>query len=547
MTDDDEGTHLGLRPAQAGEFERGTIVADRFEIEGMRGRGGMATVYLARDRSAELREVALKVIAPKYAGKPQAEQRLRNEGEFVHRIGDNPHLVRPLECGHLPDGRMVLVTEFVRGPSLGDLLAMERVLPVRRACRLSRDLADALVTVHDAGVVHRDVKPENVLVANAGAADEVAKLVDFGLAAEIEPTGERLTAIHERPGTRLYMAPEQLAGAPTSSGFDVYALGITMYELLCGFAPNESRDPAEMMARKLEPDESIGQLRPDLPASLIDLIDRCRQPDPRQRIPDARSVRDGLDHVLAQLDAAPLEDTSLPGSPDGPALLPARARSGPQSRPPSGARATGRGRGVPIALLAASGLLLVGAIGFALHGWNASTASATPAAAAAPSEAAVAVGSPPQPAVTPTPSPTPASPSPTTPSVQPSTPQEPSASPSAPSPIGPTPTEPTTPARGKKPPSPTAPSPGAPQCVADRSAAEQAYEAGNWSAVLRHTKTSACFEDRGRRTLLRVSAYSELERWGDCLREGRSSSDAAVARKVRICEQQSTLSGGEDP
>lgn len=594
--DETTSANLGLGGGVEGEFLRGQQIVDgRFTVEALRGRGGMATVYLVYDHTRE-REVALKIIGEKYVGKPAAEQRLRNEGAFAQRLGEHPNVARPLECDRLPDGRLYLLTEFVRGPSLADLLAMERVLPLPRACRVARDIADALVAIHAAGLVHRDVKPDNILVAphgEGGRGAEIAKLIDFGLAGEIEPTGDRLTQLHERPGTRLYMAPEQLVGAPTSPSFDIYALGITLYEALCGFAPNEARSAEEMMRRKLQGEPSIAQFRPDLPASLVELVDACIRPDPRNRIADARSLRAGLDAVLDELEQERMGAPRVivasglnPVAGDAHAVTDAarhaqdQAPTRPRMRaapPVPSHRSTQPGSNrAPIVFAAAVAVLV--AVGVAwwllrppassqraadhatigtgtdpaevLLGDDGSTPSAAPkpstptpapeiaVAAPLPTEATAA-----SPTPTPTPTPTASAPTPSADGgTAPPTGPDDGPGPSDDGGTAPTPSEPTP----KHPSAPTV-DPESDACRAAREQAERAYEGESWSEVLTHTKQRACFTDRNRRTLLRVTAFSELERWAECLREGEKKSDPKTERLVRLCREHAWRGQEENP
>jgi hypothetical protein len=539
---DETTSHFGFGTAREDELPRGTEIAGgRFTILALRGAGGMAMVYLARDRDRGL-DVAFKLIGAKYAGKPGAEQRLRNEGMFAERIGAHPNVARPLEYGRLEDGRTYLVTEFVRGPSLADLLAMERRLSTTRACRIARDIAAGLVAIHSSGVVHRDVKPDNVIIAHDGDHD-VAKLVDFGLAGEIEPVGERLTAVHERPGTRLYMAPEQLAGGRNAPGFDVYALGVTMYEMLCGFAPNESRAAADMIARKLEPATSVAEHRPDLPAALVSLVDRCMHPDPGKRVGSAAEVLAGLDEVLAELGFA-----SDPGPAAG-MFVPRVASRVSATGEATAEVARGSSK---VWMWIAAGVAVVALVGIGrMQGWWLSTrADEVPVAKTEPvpekktDEVVVAAPVGPAPVVA-EPVAAPAKVPPTADPVAPD--PVPVAEPVAEPAVDPTGEDPkvdptVTPRKPKVKPEvpavPKTPEHETPECAATRDSADKAAKAKDWRGVLSHAKSRReCWADRNvwlRRVLF---AHSNLAEWAKCVDAGKSSKDPQIAALVQTCRE----------
>lgn len=530
MSAPDETSHFGFGAVREDEFPRGTQIADgRFTIQALRGAGGMAMVYLARDRDRDA-DVAFKVIGAKYAGKPAAEQRLRNEGAFAERIGAHPNVARPLECGRLGDGRMYLVTEFVRGPSLADLLAMERRLSTQRACRIARDIAAGLAAIHERGVVHRDVKPDNVVIAHDGDHD-VAKLIDFGLAGEVEPVGERLTAVHERPGTRLYMAPEQLAGGRNAPGFDVYALGVTMYEMLCGFAPHESRSAAEMVERKLEKKITVAEHRPDLPPGLIALVDRCMHRDPGKRVASAAEVCAGLDEVLAEIGYA--SDPGAVGGTFSPRVV---ARTSEPSIETTAEVVRGSSR--VWMWVAAGGLVLACVwIGRVQGWWLASGAREVPVVeadpvrdakadevvVAAPVVAAPVVAPAPEPVVAPDPVPAPVAEPVVAPDPVPDLPaSDPMVTPRKPKPTPPV----------------TEPKAETEVCVSTRERAEAGSLKRDWRGVLSHTAAKECWKDKTARLRLIVLARQGLKDYAKCIDEGDASTDPMIVKTVQYCREQ---------
>lgn len=310
--DPNRSTRLYRAASPVGEedIHPGALLGDgRFKIFGIIGRGKMASVFRARDLRRNT-DIALKVLARKYVGHHDRERRFDNEARLAGRLQGHRNVVAPIESGRLDDcgGRMFLAMELVRGPTLSDLVSMHGPLPVDDACMYVRDIARALRDLHQSGVVHRDVKPENVIVVETKG-ERVAKLLDFGLAADTGAGADaRMTRMGERPGTRHYMSPEQAWDAPAHPVFDIYALGVTFFEVLTGHPPFFELDEAEVIARKCDlsqPAPSIKGRREGLPERLETLVDACLEPVAKKRLPT-------INAFLKRLDAA-TEASGVPG------------------------------------------------------------------------------------------------------------------------------------------------------------------------------------------------------------------------------------------
>ena len=236
--------HDPPRRAMANELESlRRLLADRYRVERELGRGGMATVYLAHDPRHD-RAVALKVLQPALAAALGAERFLR-EITLAARL-DHPHIIPLLDSGEA-GGFLYYVMPYVQGESLRDRLNRERQLPVEDALQIARETADALNHAHSLGIVHRDVKPENILLAGSHA-----RLADFGIARAVTAAGgESLTATGVAIGTPAYMSPEQASGeGGVDARTDVYSLGCVLYEMLVGQPPYTGATAEAILARK---------------------------------------------------------------------------------------------------------------------------------------------------------------------------------------------------------------------------------------------------------------------------------------------------------
>ena len=283
----------------------GSLVAGRFEIQACIGRGGMGTVFRARDRiAAEI--VAIKILRPERDGTAEASERVRRELRLA-RLVTHPCVVRLHDLVEAADGRLVLSMELVEGESLQARLARDGRLDATTLRRLAGDLAAALAAAHQAGVVHRDIKPANILLrAGSGRAVitdfGVSRAAPAGVVDALAPTA--LTRTGAIVGTPLYMAPEQFAGG-SGPAVDVYALGLVLHEAATGVVPHQAASLMELLrARVADPAPRIGPLRPELPPELRALMERCLEREPSHRPPDGAAV-------LSALEAAPI---ALPGA-----------------------------------------------------------------------------------------------------------------------------------------------------------------------------------------------------------------------------------------
>jgi len=237
--------------------------------------GGMATVWRARDeRTGEI--VAIKRLHPYLVADPASRSRLVREAAALQAL-DHPAIVRPREIIDDPDDP-VLVMDFAEGRSLQERLADDGAIDPEEAVAIAGTVADALAVAHDAGIVHRDVKPANILVEESGA----VHLVDFGIASVTEANEAALTASETMVGTRRYSAPERLAGAAASPRSDVWAIGAVLYEMLTG-RPAVTDD-----------DRTASPVIDDLPPVLAAVVLRAMAPDPADRYADAAAFRDAI-------------------------------------------------------------------------------------------------------------------------------------------------------------------------------------------------------------------------------------------------------------
>ena len=277
----------------------GELIAERYELEELVGTGGMSSVYRAHDRLLE-RDVALKVLHQEFTADTDYVERFRREARSVAQLS-HPNIVTVIDRGE-QDGRQYIVFEYVKGENLKALVQRVGPLPEEEAVRLALQIARALGFAHDNGLVHRDVKPQNVLLNGDGQ----AKVTDFGIARSLDVGG--LTQTGTVMGTSDYIAPEQARGSQVDAQSDIYSLGTVLYELLTGEVPFPGDNFVAVAMRHInEPPPSVRERRPDVSPRLDAVIRRAMAKEPRDRF---RS----MDELCAELSACLAPETGASGA-----------------------------------------------------------------------------------------------------------------------------------------------------------------------------------------------------------------------------------------
>jgi serine/threonine-protein kinase len=264
-------------------------LGQQYQIEQEIGRGGMSVVYRARDRRLN-RLVAIKVLPPELAYDPAIRTRFTREAQTAAQLS-HAHIVPIYDVGE-KDGIAHFVMALMTGGNLAELLAREPRQSVEEARRILREIADALAYAHRRGVIHRDIKPDNILI---DAASGRGMVTDFGIARAIE-AGTRLTVTGAAVGTPTYMSPEQAMGEREIDGrSDIYSLGVIGYQMLTGRVPFAASNPMALLLKHVgERPRPIAELRAEAPGAMRDAIERALQKAPEDRWPTAEALRDAL-------------------------------------------------------------------------------------------------------------------------------------------------------------------------------------------------------------------------------------------------------------
>ncbi|MFL5951426.1 MAG: protein kinase domain-containing protein [Gaiellaceae bacterium] len=332
----------------------GETIADRYELEELVGHGGMSSVYKARDSLLE-RHVALKVLHEQYSSDDDFVERFKREARSVAQL-QHPNIVTVIDRGE-EEGRQFIVFEYIDGENLKEHVVRKGRLEVRDALEIAIEVARGLAFAHDQGLIHRDVKPQNILLNGDGR----AKVTDFGIARTVDVDG--MTQTGTVLGTSNYIAPEQASGQPVDAHSDVYALGVVLYELLAGEVPFPGETfVAVAMKHMHEPAPNLLDVRGDVPLRVAAAVDRALEKDPEQRFPTMDAFAAELEACLAELDRE---------SDGGETMVLPSARRAPQPR-----RQVSRW---PIAI-GVIALLAIAAIAIALLASRGSNGTATPPA-----------------------------------------------------------------------------------------------------------------------------------------------------------------------
>ena len=281
----------------------GELIADRYELQELAGSGGMSSVYRAHDRLLE-RLVAIKVLHEQYSKDPEYVERFRREAQAIARLS-HPNIVTVIDRGE-HEGRQYIVFEHVAGENLKETVQRLGPLPVGRALALAHQAARGLAFAHQHGVVHRDVKPHNVLIDTEGT----AKVTDFGIARSVGRE-DGITETGTVLGTSDYLAPEQAAGQRVDACSDQYSLGALLYELLAGDVPYPAPNVVTAAMRHLnDPVPSIRSVRPEISPRVDAVVRRAMAKRPEDRYPTT-------DALIAALEACILEERQEGAADDG--------------------------------------------------------------------------------------------------------------------------------------------------------------------------------------------------------------------------------------
>ena len=340
-----------------------TVVDNRYNLIKPLGSGGMANVYLAHDKVLA-RDVALKVLRDQYADDEEFVGRFRREAQSVARLS-HPHIVQIYDWGRSEEGAYYIAMEYVPKGTLKDRIKRDGALAPSAAIGVAIQISDALSAAHEQGVIHRDIKPQNVLVTRNGD----VKVTDFGIA---RAASSSVTATNAVLGTAGYMSPEQATGKPVGPATDLYSLGVVIYEMLTGALPYDADNPVALSLMHVnEPARSPRNANPEVPRALDALTLKLLAKDPEDRYASAGALADDLDRIHSGLlpSAAGSEATQVMTSPlignrgDPTRRTTARPAVSAPVKPPT-KNTNRRGRLLPLLAALLFGALLV--VGLAL-------------------------------------------------------------------------------------------------------------------------------------------------------------------------------------
>lgn len=289
-----------MTPLSSGDTDRSLealkqALGEDFEIVRTLGRGSVATVYLAKERALG-RFVAIKVMNPGKVADETARRRFDREAKAAASLSEHPNVVAVHRFGRLPDETPYLVMHFVKGRTMEERLKAEGSLPVDQALTVLEAVASALELAHSQGIVHRDIRPGNVLWDEEHGK---ALLTDFGIAAILATSGDevtRLTQTGQLLGDPRYLSPEQLLDQDLTELADIYGFGVMGYELLTGEGPYDARSNMEWITAHLSKEpRDLRHFRPDVPKGVADMLRRClaREPNHRPAAADVVKVLEG--------------------------------------------------------------------------------------------------------------------------------------------------------------------------------------------------------------------------------------------------------------
>lgn len=550
----------------------GDVLGRRFEIRGVLGEGGMGCVFAAYDRRRG-EPVALKLIVPRYLGRPEREERFLRELELGRRANRHAHLVEMLDGGRLEDSnRPFLTMSPVEGKDLSHRLALGP-LPPHLAARFARQIAGAIRALHRQDVVHRDITPMNVLIDGDNAVlIDLSHAGDSAAPQRVVGHERRLTRENEVPGTHQYMPPEQARAEPAQPAMDIYAFGVTLAHMLCGLALDQySREAALALQRegRLPPPRVDTRIHTTVPSALARLVEACTA-SPAKARPAIDDVVQELDEVLASMvmpaaisepawvrPAPPVaEGSPARRAPRGRTVASPAANVSPAPKPvpvqavPQDPQPIARSDKRRLVLLLAALVALL-ALGLAAWWWKATGTAAAPqvdenqdlpqaeavrsAAGGETSADAPAIEQPP-------------------PAEEPAAVEDPPSQESADVPEErepetlPPPKQKRRPKRAsvnkaKRPAPPAAetnddlqPS-DTPECVAHRQDAEQAAASARWAEVATLARRRECWSAQSQRKHLRVRALFETQAWSACVAEGSGSSEPKIKQWVKLCQR----------